>query len=101
NVTEYGFVVSREGKSPFVSSDEKVSVNIVGTQGPFHGTFTGNLDAMYPDITYAIRAYGIIDGQTYYGKTVRYTTQPRGTWKRMKNFPGPSRRFAVSFAVNG
>ena len=101
DVTEWGFVLNTIGLSPFVGSDEKISVN-TSTAPNFHnGPFTGKLDATYPDVTYAIRTYGIIKGQVYYGKTVRYTTPARGSWKRMNNFPGPPRKFAVSFAVNG
>lgn len=99
NVTEYGFVVNYSGRSPFVGSDEKVGSQ-TGTS-PFSGSFTARFTAFYPDFTYAIRAYGIINGQVYYGKTVRYTSPARGSWKRMRDFPGAARKFPVSFAVNG
>lgn len=101
NVTEYGFVVNMSGRSPFVNSDDKVSVNVSGAPNFYRGAYSANFDAFYPDLTYAIRAYGIIDGQVYYGKTVKYTSRPRGSWKRLNNFPGLSRKFPVSFAVNG
>jgi hypothetical protein len=103
NVTEYGFVVDGTGRSPFISTggSNKISVNMAYAPNYFHGTFPGHFDAIYPDATYAIRAYGIIDGQAYYGKTVKHTSGPRGSWKRLNNFPGPLRTFPVSFAVNG
>ncbi|WP_207512562.1 Kelch repeat-containing protein [Longitalea luteola] len=97
HASEYGFVYNKNGTGPFVNLDQKIRVITPGGAK----TYTSRLDATYPGVTYAIRAYGKIDGQVYYGKTVRYTTLPRGSWKRMKNFPGPQRKFPVSFAVNG
>ena len=100
NVTSYGFVFSTEGFSPFIHNNN-VIYGYSNNPTTYHGPFTGKLDASDPGKTYAIRAFGVIDGQTYYGKTVKYTTLPRGTWKKMKSFPGPWRAFPVSFAVNG
>jgi hypothetical protein len=65
------------------------------------GNFSGHFKAFFPDTEYAIRAYAIINGQTYYGKTLTYNTANRGSWRRLANFPGPFRKFPVSFTVNG
>jgi len=100
NVTSYGFVFSTDGFSPFIHNNNVIYSSSNNTS-MYQGPFTGKLDASVPDRTYSIRAFGVIDGQTYYGKTVKYTTLPRGTWKKMKSFPGPWRAFPVSFSVNG
>lgn len=101
NVKSYGFVYSIDGFSPFLDNNNVIYNAGSNNTSTYNGAFTNKLDAIIPDRTYAIRAFGIIDGQTYYGKTVKYTTLPRGTWKKMKSFPGPWRAFSVSFAVNG
>lgn len=97
NPTEFGFVYNTMGTSPFLGTSQV----LFAQDGASPNLFTHTLTAFYPDAEYTIRAYGVIDGQVYYGKTVRYKTAARGSWKRLNNFPGPARRFPISFTVNG
>ena len=101
-ITEYGFVYSFDGSGPLVSSGSKIVVGDIRNGSLISsGQFTAVWDVSVPESHYALRAYAVIGGQTYYGKTFRYTSPPRGIWKRLSDFPGSRRSFAFSFAVNG
>lgn len=96
-ITEYGFKYSSDGSSPvsLFSAKTVAGVSVVP------GQFTSNFDVSSPGLEYAMIAYVIIDGQYYYSNIYRYTSLPRGEWKKAANFPGPPRSFPFYFIANG
>lgn len=98
-VTEYGFVYALDGSGPLINQNSR-SITFPGSQLPQDGLFNTVLDVSIPDCEYAIRAYVIFNEKIFYSSTFRYKNGPRGTWKRLNNFPGPWRSFPVCFSLN-
>ena len=98
-LTEYGFVYTYDGTGPLLDHANKIP--FIPGRVPADTKFEGSIDASIPDAEYAIRAYVILNGDVFYSNTYRYKSAPRGSWKRLNNFPGPARSFAVSFSLDG
>lgn len=98
-VNEYGFVYTLNGTGPLLGTNGQ-AISFNGSQLPPSGKFQATLDASIPDYEYSIRAYVVLNHQVYYSTTYHYQAAPRGSWKRLANFPGPFRTYAISFSVN-
>jgi hypothetical protein len=98
-IFEAGFVWAPDA-SLLSSMPTLVNANRLSVRNP--GTsFTAEIDNSYPDIQYTIRAYAIANGDTIYSQPAHYTSPPRGSWRKMADFPGAARSFPIYFSLNG
>ena len=73
NVSERGFVFSRDNSDPNIDNSTKVEA------GAGEGNYTATLSDLKPNTTYWVRAYVVGDGTVKYGPVIEFMTAVNGS----------------------